>query len=122
MVATWALLSAFHNMFLFRRVNCTLFFQAGRGVLAASSQALCSWEIPVCKQHIFQHKPGMLPAFGSAHLVAHIYSSACRAPIPHTGKETACRLSLSGVRASVRPAPLYLSVHSFKMDTKHRKW
>lgn len=86
MVATWALLSAFHNWFLLRRVNCTLFFQEAEEFWQASSQALPSWEIPVCKQQLPTQT--RTAAFSPADSVAQVYSSICLDPFPHTGKET----------------------------------
>lgn len=59
MVATWALLSAFHHMFLFRRVNRTLFFQQAEEFWQASSQASAVGNPRGCKQPSFQHKPGV---------------------------------------------------------------
>lgn len=59
MVATWALLSAFHHVFLFRRVNRTLFFQQAGEFWQASSQASAVGNPRGCEQPSFQHKPGV---------------------------------------------------------------
>lgn len=59
MVATWALLSAFHHMFLFCRVNRTLFLQQAGEFWQASSQASAVGNPRGCEQPSFQHKPGV---------------------------------------------------------------